>query len=302
MMPFKLTVVMYHFVGEPIFPGLKTLPLADFRRQLSYIQKNYHLIDWPDLADFILHKRPLPPSACLITFDDGTIDHFKIVLPELVFKKIPAVFFILGREPKEGVAFVHQVQMLTAKLGEAGLRNKFLDNLDKKTKSLFQKCEIQCLKDYPQSKYDDLTFRTFKRVIGKYMFNESCPIILKLFEESIGSSADFAERLYLSHHNMMEMKRVGMHFGGHGETHRWMTSLTPEEKEKEVQKSAERLGTISDGPLAFSYPYGDYDQTLFPILEKSGFVAGFTIKESVSHSDRYEINRLDANSITKQTL
>lgn len=299
MMPFKLTVVMYHFVGDPIFPGLKTLPLADFRRQLSHLQKNYHLIAWPDLADFILHKRPLPPNACLITFDDGTKDHLNVVLPELIFKKVPAIFFILGREPKDGVAFVHKVQMLTAKLGEAKFRKDFLKLLDKDTKDLFNKCEVKCLKDYPESKYDDLTFRTFKRVIGKYMFNEAEPFIDKLFDEFIGDEKDWAKKLYLSDSDIMKMTKVGMHFGGHGSDHRWMSTLNQPEKEKEIKNMAEKLKKIELSPWAFSYPYGDYDETIFPILKTNGFVAGFTTKESISHSNEYELYRLDANSLPK---
>ncbi len=298
MTSFNLTAIMYHFVGDPIFPGLKTLPLTDFKRQLSYLQKNYHLIAWPDLKDFILHKRPLPPNACLLTFDDGTKDHFKIVLPELVFKKIPALFFILGRDREDGLAFVHLLQCLVAKLGESETREAFLQELTGDNKDLFFNSEKQCLKDYPESRFDDLKFRTFKRVAGKYMFQEAYPIILKLFERHVGSSQDFAEKIYLRDSDIMEMKARGMHFGGHGVQHRWMTTLHSEEKEEEIQKMADVLQKIEPGPWAFSYPYGDYDRSFSSILKRHGFAAAFTVKELTSHSNEFEIHRLDAHALS----
>lgn len=294
---FRLMVVAYHFIGDPVFPGLKTLPLANFKTQLRHLQENYHLIAFDDLRDFILHKRPLPPDPCLLTFDDGTKDHLNIVLPELVFRKIPAMFFVLGRQPEEGVAMVHKVQMLTAKLGEAKFQSAFLKMCDDATRELFFKKEKECLAEYPTSKFDSLKFRTFKRVIGKFMFDEARPFLDELFLEKIGNEKEWSEKLYLSDSDLNKIQKAGFTIGGHGVEHRWMTSLEGQEKENEIKKSSERVSKFADKPLVFSYPYGDFNESLFPILEKYGFRAAFTIEEKTDHDNFFAIGRFDTNSI-----
>ena len=296
MRKFNLTVISYHFVGDTVFPGLKILPLSDFKKQLRFLEQKYHLISWDDLRDFILHKRPLPPDSCLLTFDDGTKDHLDIVLPELVFRKIPALFFILGRDSKEGVAMVHKIQMLTAKLGEVKFQRAFLEACDDKTRELFFQKEQECLKEFPKSKYDSLKFRTFKRVIGKFMFDEAKPVLEELFLKNINNEKEWGEKLYLSQNDLKKIKNAGMALGGHGAEHRWMTSISQQEKEEEIKKSAEKILKF-ESFFAFGYPYGNFDESLFSILKKHGFIAGFTGKEKSEHDNFFTIGRFDANSI-----
>lgn len=302
MNKFNLTAVMCHFVGDPIFPGLKTLPLADFKARLRHLETNYHMISWNDLSDFILRKRPLPPDSCVLTFDDGTKDHFDIVLPELHFRKIPAIFFVMGRQPGDGVAMVHKVQILTAKLGEAEFQSAFFEMCSDATRDLFLKKEKECLVEFPTSKHDSLKFRTFKRVIGRYMFDEAKPYLETLFLEQIGQEKEWGEKLYLSDSDLVKMREKGFHIGGHGVNHRWMSSLGAEEQKKEVEASASRLQKLGDGPWAFSYPYGDYSGSLPEILQKNNFISAFTIKEKTEHDDFFAIGRFDTNSIKKEKI
>lgn len=297
---FNLKAVAYHFVGEPIFPGLKTLPMADFKAQLRHLEKNYHMISWDDLRDFILHRRPLPPDSCLLTFDDGTKDHLDIVLSELVFRKVPAMFFVMGSKPEDGVAMVHKAQMLTAKLGEAEFRSAFLKMCDSATRDLFSKKEKECLKEFPTSKFDSLKFRTFKRVIGRFMFNEARPYLETLFAQEIGNEKKWGEKLYLSDSDLEKLQKAGITIGGHGTNHRWMSSLNAEDQKNEIESSARRLQKLNSGPWAFSYPYGDFNDSTPEILQKNNFISAFTTKETTDHDDFFTIGRFDTNSINPQ--
>ena len=58
----KLLVLMYHYV-RPIknskFPGLKGLELNKFESQLNYLVKNYNIIKYDDLVNYILFKKKL---------------------------------------------------------------------------------------------------------------------------------------------------------------------------------------------------------------------------------------------------
>lgn len=297
MKTFNLKVIAYHFISDPVFPGLKTLPLSDFKRQLRHLEKTYHIISFDDMRDFILHRRPLPPDSCLLTFDDGTKDHLDIVLPELTFRKISAIFFVLGRQPEDGVAMVHKVQMLTAKLGEAKFQSAFFEMCDDANRELFFKKEKECILELPESKYDRLKFRTFKRVIGRFMFDEAKPFLETLFKEQIGDEKEWGKKLYLSDADLIKIQKLGIMIGGHGTNHRWMSSLSSEEQNKEIESSASRLQKLNSGPWAFSYPYGDYNNVTSEILQKSNFISAFTVKEKTDHDDFFTIGRFDTNSI-----
>lgn len=299
-MNFQLTAVSYHFVGEPIFSGLYTLSLSDFKKQLGYLEKNYHIISWGDLRDFILQKRSLPQNSCVITFDDGTKDHLDFVVPELIFKKIPAIFFVLARSSKDSVAMVHKVQMLTAKLGEVEFQTAFLKMCDDATRELFFKKEKECLVEFPTSKFDSLKFRTFKRVIGRFIFSEAKPFLETLFAENIGNEKEWGEKLYLSEADLQKMQKSGMTIGGHGANHRWMSSLSENEQAKEIELSASMLKKLNPGPWVFSYPYGDFNQFTPDILQKNNFLSAFTIKEKTDQDNFFTIGRFDANSIKVQ--
>ncbi len=304
-MNFQLTSISYHFVGDPIFPGLKTLPLSVFREQLDAIEKKYTVISWPELRSHITGHIPLPEHACLLTFDDGTYDHYSVVFPELKARGISGLFFLIGsreRGPKvltqEGLPLVHLLQYLTAAVGEREIRELFLKTADEKTRTLFFEKEKECLRDFLTSRFDDITFRTFKRVLGRYMYHEALPLIRTLFTDRVGDPHEYSQKLYLAPEALREMKDGGMHFGGHGIEHRWLATASPEEQEEEIASSRSFLETIEEGPYAFSYPYGDYNESLFPMLQAHQYAAAFTGKEGTEHTNPFVINRFDAALFT----
>ena len=54
----------------------------------------------------------LPPDAVLLTFDDGHDDHHRYVLPMLADRGLPGTFFILARDPREGLTVAHRIHVL----------------------------------------------------------------------------------------------------------------------------------------------------------------------------------------------
>ena len=292
-MNFQLTGISYHFVGDPIFPGLKTLPLSMFREQLDALEKKYTIISWPQLRAYITEHISLPERACLLTFDDGTYDHYSVAFPELKARGISGLFCLIGSRER-GLPLVHLLQYLTAAVGEREIRELFLKTADEKTRTLFFEKEKECLRDFPTSRFDDITFRTFKRVLGRYMYHEALPLLRTLFTDRIGDLHEYSRKLYLAPEALREMKEGGMYFGGHGIEHRWLTTASPQEQEEEIASSRSFLETIEEGPYAFSYPYGDYNKSLFPMLQAHQYVAAFTGKEGAEYTNPFVINRFDA--------
>ena len=72
----RVTIVMYHYVrdGSPV-PARTT---EEFERQLDHLASVYTIVRCAE----ILEGR-LPADACLLTFDDGLVEHAELVAPAL---------------------------------------------------------------------------------------------------------------------------------------------------------------------------------------------------------------------------
>ena len=66
---------------------------------------------------------------------------------------------------------------------------------------------------------------------------ESEKILNELFEKYVtNNEKSFSKKLYLNFDDINEMKDDGMYFGAHTFSHKWLTSLTHIELEKEINK------------------------------------------------------------------
>ena len=108
-------VVMYHYVRDadarPVV-GYRGIDPATFDAQLDAICRLGTPVGWADLAAALSGLRALPSDAVLLTFDDGLADHHRVVLPRLVARRLPAIFFVLARDPGDGLTVGHQLHVL----------------------------------------------------------------------------------------------------------------------------------------------------------------------------------------------
>jgi peptidoglycan/xylan/chitin deacetylase (PgdA/CDA1 family) len=96
-----LRVLMYHRVGD--HPGRDTVTAADLDRQIAWLKAQGHgFVGLSDLIAHRAHGARLPDRPVLLTFDDGTRDHFEELLPILQRHRVPAGLFVVasfvGRE------------------------------------------------------------------------------------------------------------------------------------------------------------------------------------------------------------
>ena len=57
-----------------------------------------------------------------------------------------------------------------------------------------------------------------------------------LIQKFVGkTSLEISHDLYLGVENMNKMKKLGMAFGSHGKTHRWLNSLNSNEQKIEIE-------------------------------------------------------------------
>ena len=113
-----------------------------------------------------------------------------------------------------------------------------------------------------------------KRLLQRDILDESnrrsiCKYLLKTL---IGiPSSTLANKLYLTKNEMERMKRMGMYFGSHGLTHRWLNVLNYKDQHNEIKNSFKYLKEINlisqTDPLVMCYPFGSYNSESLTILK-----------------------------------
>lgn len=121
-----MKVIMYHYVrtSSKDFPFFRYLSVENFCKQLDFFEKEFGFVKF---EDFLKLKEDLSyfikvKDKILLTFDDGLIDHFHFVLPELVKRGLFALFFIpTAIYEREKALDVHRIHYLLGRNGGGGV-------------------------------------------------------------------------------------------------------------------------------------------------------------------------------------
>ena len=289
------TVMMYHYVRDAGDAaqgdsGIRGLPKAQFAAQLDTLARTYNMVSWKDVQAAVLGKKDLPENACLLTFDDGSCDHYLHVFPALQARGMSGLFFGLARQNETGLILAQKLHYLLAKLGLDGMRRVIWNRLDNSQRESFTKAEEKYRARW-RSELDQV-----KGVLQRDLADEINPLLSELVEQYVGSETTLAQHLYLTPEQIREMRAGGMHFGGHSRTHPWFDYVNAERREKEIAASSEWLGAVEQVPFAFAYPYGGLAEDAPKKLADAGFAAAFTTKEGTTHADPFYIGRYDGEA------
>jgi len=301
--PLELTVMMYHYVrdsGDSAEAGsnIPGLAVLDFTTQLDELSRQHTLVAWPDVRAALQEDKSLPPSACLLTFDDGVCDHYLNVFRILRERNLSGLFFSMARTGSKGLTLPHKIHFLLARLGVAGLRSAIWEKLKAAQQQKFTEAE-----QYYGQKYSATTpearINLLKAVLQRDLSLEVDSLLSNLFEEYVGSEIETARRYYLDLEQIREMASNGMHFGGHSYSHPWFDWIDSDSLKSEIGASAEWLRQIEPGPWAFAYPYGGLNAEAPKLFQAHGFVAAFTTQAQIIHTDPYFIGRLDGEEVAR---
>ena len=300
--PLELTVMMYHYVRDPgdaaeAGSGIPGLPTDIFERQLDELSKKDTFVSWVEVRQAVQENRSLPPSPCLLSFDDGMIDHYVNVFRILRNRKLSGLFFALDRCESDELVLAHKIHFLLARIGIVGLREAIRERIDPAQRERFIEAEKEYTPNFPASS-DQVNL--LKAVLQRNLSADVNPILSELFEIYVGSESETARKYYLSREQIREMAAGGMHFGGHSRNHPWFDFIDVKSREAEIKASAAWLREIEPGSWAFAYPYGGLSGDSPGILQKHGFIAAFTTKTQLAHSDPYYIGRLDGDEIAQK--
>ncbi len=302
--PLDLTVLMYHYIRDPgdaaeAGSGIPRLSVKTFEMQLDELATRHTFVTWRDVRLALQEEKPLPGSACLLTFDDGVCDHYFNAFRILRERNLSGLFFVLDRRAQRGLILAHKIHFLLAKLGLLALRDAIWEKLDPAQREQFVGAEQKYRLKYPPV-YSDGRINLLKAVLQRDLAGEVDPILSDLFADHVGSESEMARSYYLNPEQIREMVAGGMHLGGHSRTHPWFDWIDAEARTEEIKTSADWVGQFEPGPWAFAYPYGGLSDDSPNLLKEHGFLGAFTTQTQLRHINPYLIGKLDGEEVAQE--
>lgn len=304
------TIVMYHYVRDlpnSRFPRIKGLLTEEFDQQLDYITARYTVCSLQQVADAIRGEDVLPANACVLTFDDGFIDHYVTVMPRLVRRGIVGSFFVPAQPVLEhSVLGVHKIHFILAAVADPiqlGVRLRALVAASRAEHEL--PSDEGLWASYGRAGRYDSTQVMFIKAMLQHALPDALrtSLVDELFAEYVSDDeAGFAGELYLDESQIRAMADAGMEFGGHGYAHLRWDRIPTDLLQREVDLSLDFLARcLGARPASWSvcYPFGAYDATTLKLLQKAGCIIGLTTRpQIVADLQRpLELGRLNTNDL-----
>lgn len=302
-----MKAIMYHYVRESdkSFPHFKYLHIEDFRAQLDYFSENFGFVSKEDFLRSL--ETGVPTDGVVLTFDDGLVDHYNYVLPELLRRKIWGIFYVpSGPCVDKKLLGSHRIHALLGSFnGEIILRSvlkivkdKMLTFADNKE---FQNLSYEGLSDNETNTY-------IKRVLNYYIDEKHRDKVLDLLMEEFFKSEEVAllDRFYMHPSEIKELSEAGMIVGNHTVNHPVMSKLDYREQRKEICQAFDFLEKIL-GRIdikTYCHPHGgsfSFNDHTVKILEKERYLFSFNVENrDIDKIDlkerRYELPRYDCNA------
>lgn len=304
-----LTIITYHYVRSAAhapYPRLKALDTRDFEGQLDYIGRHYQVVALEDVAAAARGDRPLPPSGCLLTFDDGLLDHYVTVFPRLARRAWSGCFFPVPEATRgHRVLDVHKIQLILAvERDTQALVRRIMDAVSAARKDIeLPSRETMLATLATPSRYDDAEVRFVKNALQDGLPQPlRSQVVHELFLDLVVQpEASLARELYMDVEQMQLMARAGMAFGGHG-SHAWLGRSTREEQRDDFRQSGALVHQITGLPAegwTMCYPHGSYNAETLETAREAGCALGLTTRAGVVHdfSRPFELPRMDATSL-----
>ncbi|HOX24971.1 MAG TPA: polysaccharide deacetylase family protein [Candidatus Krumholzibacteria bacterium] len=292
----ELTVVMYHYVralARSRYPAIKGLDVGRFRGQLAYLEQHGRFVGVEDVLAACRGEDDLPPDAVLLTFDDGYADHWRYVFPLLDERGVQGCFFAPVRAVRDRVVLdVHKIHFTLAACGDPGLLAAHcLARIADWRDEYGLEAPAQYEAGLPRaSRFDDPRTLFVKRLLQRGLPEAArARLADELFRRFVtADEAAFAEELYLDVDQVRAMRRGGMWFGAHGQSHRWLDGLDESAQHAELLASSDWLRELGyeDGEFVVAYPYGGYDATTVAVARELGYGLGFTVEVRVARIGR----------------
>jgi len=300
---------MYHYV-RPIkyskYSGIKGVEIIDFKKQINFFREQFGFQNIDFLFNKSYSKQGTTPT--ILTFDDGLKDHFRHVYPIIKDENIQGLFFPPAKPILENIVLdVHKIHFILSMQSD---KSKIVQDIFKNISSYQKDYNL----DNPKNLWKKLAipnrFDTGEVIFIKRILQRELPakirfeITKELFEKYVSTNeSEFSKELYLSLDEIDEMRENGMYFGSHGYSHQWLSYMSEQNLNEELEKSVKFFERINPtGKKIMCYPYGDYNELVIKKMKNIGFVGGLTTKTGdaeLNNKDLFTLNRYDTNDFPK---
>jgi len=295
---------MYHYVrplNQRLSAKHKALDLSEFSRQLRILSQEHYFISGTSVRSLTFDSSANSKRPVWLTFDDGYLDHFQFVLPELLSHRAVASFFIPTKAIFERTLLdVNKVHVLlsanitTAQLIEH-MRELYETNSGEvETGSSFNELRS---KYRVSSSLNDPDTKFIKTLLQQVLPNEIRQIIIRgLFEENIKrEESAFVDEMYMTPDQVKQLHSYGMNIGSHGHEHSRFEFMSLESQRKEMEISLNYLRSlgIKDASSVMCYPYGSFNSNSKTIVSKFGCEVAVSVKSAIADLGSKDIDWLE---------
>jgi peptidoglycan/xylan/chitin deacetylase (PgdA/CDA1 family) len=287
-----LTIVMYHYVRDGARVHARTV--AELEAELDHVVAHYTPVT---LARVVNGDRP--GDACLLTFDDGLVEHLATVAPALERRGLTGVFCppgeaVVERRPLD----VQKTQFLLASSDDhKALGAEILARVDDP--------EGVWARNTPAHRYDPPETVFVKRALQDGLpEGQRREILDELFHEHVTEDERaFADGLYLTVDQCRELAARGHEVIGHGWTHRRLGLLDETTQRDELERTRTFVESVG-GTWALCYPYGSRNETTLALLRELGCAAGLTTepRRATREDPLLELPRIDTNDLQLEVV
>ncbi len=283
---------MYHYVRDGARVHARTV--AELEAELDHVAERYTCVRLEDVV-----AGSWPDDACLLTFDDGLVEHLAVVAPALEQRGLTGVFCPPGRAVIERRPLdVQRTQFLLASTPDH-------EALGRRILAVADEPERLWSENTPPHRYDRPSTVFVKRALQEGLPDgQREELLATLFRELVtDDDQEFADSLYLTLDGCRELVRRGHEVIGHGWEHRRLGLL--DEREQRVELGRTR-GFVEDvgGTWALCYPYGSRDETTLRLLRELGCAAGLTTepRRATPADPLLELPRIDTNDLQREVV
>jgi peptidoglycan/xylan/chitin deacetylase (PgdA/CDA1 family) len=284
---------MYHYVRDGARVHARTVD--EFHAQLEHVARNHTVVDLETVR-----SRAWPEDACLLTFDDGLVEHLELVAPALARRGMTGVFCAPGMAVLERrVLDVQKSQfVLAASDDHEALARRIFDLAP----------EARALDFSLEHRYDPPETVRVKRLLQDALPEaERQRVLDTLFAELVSDDERaFADELYLDLDGLRELVALGMDVAGHGWEHRRLALLDEPAQRDEVDGSLRLLEAVGapTNAWAMCFAYGSRDESSLRLLRERGCAVGLTTDPRVAtvEDDVLELPRVDTNDLPVEVV
>jgi peptidoglycan/xylan/chitin deacetylase (PgdA/CDA1 family) len=276
----QLRIVYYHRFEEP-----ERSLAAEFEAQCSHFQRYYSPISLSEAARCLAGGQPLPPNALVVTIDDGFRDFYRIAYPIARKYGVPCTVYLVSDflEHKTWLwwSVIQYTLLHTPRTSwSAPDANR---PLAVKFQSVAERMDAAGHVSNWLKKWNTAERLSYVKAFPAEMSVELPAHPTPYFEP-------------LTWDEVREMRRNGMEFGPHTQTHPLLPQLATQ-KELEHEIGGSRLvleDRLQEQAGHFCYPNGDYDERCRQIVRRLGMTTTVTCKPVLNGvgSDPLELGRI----------